>query len=106
MPKYMFHAHYSADGARGLLREGGTSRRTAVEAAVRSLGGTLEAFYFAFGDTDAYAIVDLPDNASAASLSLTISAGGSGAVHVTVLITPEEADRAVRLSPAYRPPGG
>jgi uncharacterized protein with GYD domain len=72
---------------------------------VKSQGGTLEAFYYAFGETDVYVIVELPDNASAAALALTVNSSGSAAVKTTVLITPEEVDQAVKKTPSYRPPG-
>ncbi len=49
MPKYLFQASYTAEGAKGLLKEGGTKRRAAVEQLIKSVGGTLEAFYFALG---------------------------------------------------------
>jgi uncharacterized protein with GYD domain len=105
MPKYLLQANYVGEGVKGLLKEGGTSRRAAAAEAVQSVGGTLEAFYFAFGATDAYAIVDVPDNVSMAALALAISASGAVKVATTVLLTPEELDQASQKMPAYRPPG-
>ena len=105
MPKYLIQANYVGDGVKGLLKEGGMSRRAATERAVKSLGGTLEAFYFAFGETDAYAIVDVPDNASMAAIALTAGASGAVTVKTTVLMSPEEVDEAVKKTPSYRPPG-
>jgi uncharacterized protein with GYD domain len=105
MPKYLFQANYVGEGIKGLLKEGGTSRRAAVEKAVKSLGGALEAFYYAFGETDAYVIAELPDNATTAALSLTVSASGAAVVKTTVLMTPEEVDEAAKKTPSYRPPG-
>ena len=61
MPKFLVRASYSAEGVKGVLSAGGTSRRDAVAALAKSLGGTLESFYFAFGETDAYVVLDLPD---------------------------------------------
>src|SRR5205085_4812086 len=52
MPKYLFEANYVGDGIKGLINEGGTSRRAAAEKALKSLGGKLDAFYYAFGDRD------------------------------------------------------
>ena len=78
MARYMFQGSYSREGARGLLREGGSRRYQAVAQLVRSLGGRLEGFYYAFGDTDLYMIVDLPDHASAAAASLIVAASGAG----------------------------
>jgi uncharacterized protein with GYD domain len=105
MPKYLIQANYVGDGIKGLLKEGGTSRRAAVEKAIKSLGGTLEAFYYAFGETDAYVIAEAPDNVSVAALALTVNASGVATVKTTVLLTPEEVDEAVKKTPSYRPPG-
>src|SRR2546422_3231699 len=94
LPKYLFNASLSPQGAAGLLKQGGTARREVVKRAVEGLGGTLEAFYFAFGDTDVVAIADLPDAAAATAFSLTVSSSGAVGVRTTVLITPEEVDQA------------
>ena len=106
MAKYLLHANYVGDGTKGLLKEGGTSRRAAAEKAVQSVGGRLEAFYYAFGETDAYLIADVPDNTTMAALALTINGTGAVAVKTTVLMTAEEVDAAVKKAPTYRPPGG
>jgi uncharacterized protein with GYD domain len=105
MPKYLFQSRYTPDGARGLLREGGTSRRAATERALASVGGTLEAFYYAFGGTDVFIIADLPDNAAAASLSLVVGATETLSGETVVLLTPEELDEAAARHPDYRAPG-
>jgi uncharacterized protein with GYD domain len=105
MPKYMIESAYTAEGAKGLLGKGGTARRKAVEAAAKSVGGTVEQFYFAFGATDVVVILDLPDHASAAALALTVSAAGGVEAATTVLLTPEELDAASKKSTEYRPPG-
>ena len=105
MPKYMIEATYTAEGAKGLLAKGGTERRKAVEAAVTSVGGRVEAFYFAFGVTDVVAILDYPDHASAAALALAVSASGAVETATTVLLTAEDIDAASRKSPDFRPPG-
>ena len=105
MPKYLFQANYVGEGVKGLLKEGGTSRRAAVEALAKSVGGTVEAFYFAFGETDAYVLVDLPDNASAAAVALTVGASGAATVKTTVLMTAEEVNAAAKKTPTYRAPG-
>jgi len=105
MPKYLIQASYVPEGLKGLLKEGGTSRRTAVEKATKSVGGTLETFYYAFGEDDVCAIAELPDNTAAAALALTINATGLVALKTTVLLTPEEVDAAVKKTPKYRAPG-
>ena len=105
MPKYLLHANYTVEGVKGLRKEGGTARKAAAEQLVKSLGGTVESFYFAFGDTDVFAVVDMPDHASMSAAALAI--GGSGAVSgkTTVLLTAEEVDAAVKKIPTYRAPG-
>jgi uncharacterized protein with GYD domain len=106
MAKYLLKASYTTDGVKGVLKDGGSGRRSAVEQTVRGLGGSLESFYFAFGDTDAYVVVDLPDNATATAISLVVNAAGGAQVTTVPLVTPEEADEAAKKSVEYRPPGG
>ena len=105
MPKYLIQASYTQEGLKGLLKEGGTSRKSTVSQLARGLGGSIEAFYYAFGDSDVYVIADMPDDATASAISLTIGATGSVSLKTTVLITPETVDDAVKKTVAYRPPG-
>ena len=105
MPKYLIQANYVGEGLKGLLKEGGSSRRATIEKLLGSVGGRVEGFYYAYGDTDAFVIVDLPDNVTAAALSLTINATAAVTVKVTALLTPEEIDAAAKKTLAYRPPG-
>ena len=105
MAKYLLQANYTTDGVKGLLKEGGTSRRDAVKKAYRSLGAKVESFYFGFGETDVYVIADVPDNATMAALALNVSATGLASVRTTALLTPEEIDKAAKKTPSYRPPG-
>ena len=105
MPKYLVQASYTREGVEGVQAKGGSSRRDATAETARSLGGELESFYFAFGDHDAYLIVDLPDNEAAAAVALTVTAAGGAAVKTTVLLTPEQVDEAAKRSVDYRPPG-
>ena len=105
MAKYLVQAKYTDAGLKGLLKEGGSKRHEAVEKAVKGLGGTLESFYYAFGDVDVLGIADLPDNVSATAFALLVTAGGGATVKTTVLITPEEVDQATKKTLDYRPPG-
>ncbi len=105
MPKYLFQASYVGEGLKGLLKEGGSKRRETVEQTIKGMGGTLEGFYYAFGEDDVFAIADLPDNISTAALALLIHASGAVKLKTTVLLTPEEIDQATRKSIDYRPPG-
>ncbi len=106
MPKYLFTGSYSVEGQKGLLREGGSARVLAVDAIARRVGGKLLSYHFALGDHDFYVITELPDNSAAAAVAATI--GASGAVddfETVTLLSPEDLDAAVKLSPVYRPPG-
>ena len=105
MPKFLFEATYTLEGAKGVQSAGGSSRRDAVAAVAKSVGGTLESFYFAFGEPDAYVVVDLPDNESAAAVAIAVNSGGGATVKTVVLLTPEEIDAAAGRSVDYRPPG-
>jgi uncharacterized protein with GYD domain len=105
MPKYLLQASYTADGLRGLRKDKASGRRDAVSQAVETLGGKLEAFYFAFGADDVVAITDMPDNASAAGIALAASGSGLVRTRTTPLLTLEEADQALQKSVSYRPPG-
>ena len=105
MAKYLIQGNYVGEGVKGLLSEGGSSRREAVSKFLESVGGKLEAFYYAFGKTDVYVIADLPDHASATAASLAANATGTVKVKITVLMTPEEVDAAAKKAPDYRPPG-
>jgi uncharacterized protein with GYD domain len=105
VPKYLVQANYVGDGVKALLKDGASGRRAAVEKAFASVGGRLESFYFAFGDTDAFVIGDVPDNVSAAALSLAVNASGTVTSTLTVLLTPEDVDAAVKKTVSYRAPG-
>jgi uncharacterized protein with GYD domain len=105
MPKYLVRASYTVDGVQGVMKEGGTSRREAVGKLISGLGGTMESFYFAFGDDDVYVLADLPDNATAASIALSVGSTGAVRTRSVVLLSPEEIDEAIAKSVDYRPPG-
>ena len=105
MPKYMISGSYTGTGIKGVLAEGGSSRRDVVAKLVSSLGGTLESFYFGFGGDDFYVTVDLPSNEAAAAAVITVGAAGGASPRTVVLLTPEEVDAATKMSPSYRAPG-
>ena len=104
MPRFLFEASYTVEGVKGLRRQGGSGRREAVAKAAHSVGGRLEQFYFAFGDHDAIAVADLPDNTSAAAFALAVSEAGGASVRTVVLLTPEEVDAAAKHAVEYQPP--
>ena len=104
---YRDHGHMLACGmdAKGVMAEGGSGRVAAVTKLVDSLGGTVESFYFGFGGDDFYVTVDVPSNAAAAAAAMAVAASGGASPRTIVLLTPEEVDAAMKLSPDYRAPG-
>ena len=105
MAKYLFQASYTSEGAKGLIEDGGTKRRNAVEKFIEGFGGKMEAFYYAFGKDDVYVVVDVPDHVSAAAASLAVASSGVVSIKTTVLLTPEEIDKAAKKAVGYHPPG-
>lgn len=108
MPKYLIEASYSHEGLKGLVKDGGSGRKAAIEAATKAMGGRLESIYYAFGTSDVYAIVDAPDNVSVAAFALAVGATGALAHYkTTVLLTTDEVDQAAKKAAglSYRPPG-
>jgi uncharacterized protein with GYD domain len=105
MGKYLYKASLTAEGVAGLRAEGGTARRAVVKKAVEALGGTLESFYFAFGNDDVIIICDLPDNETAAAFAMETVSTGRVSTSTTVLITPEEMDRSREKQSGWRAPG-
>ena len=105
MPKYLLEASYTAEGAKGLAEEGGSGRRKKVEKTINAMNGKLEAFYYAFGPTDAYLIVDVPDSVTALALSLAVNQSGAVQLKTHVLMTPEDMDQATKKSVKYKAPG-
>ena len=105
MPKYLIQASYVGEGLKGLLKEGGSKRRETVKKTLEAMGGKLESFYYAFGDYDVLGVVDMPDNVSSVAFSLMINASGVVNAKTTVLLTPEELDKASKKTIDYRPPG-
>ena len=105
MAKYLFEANYVGEGIKGLMREGGTKRRDALTDALKSVGGSLESFYYAFGETDVLGVFEVPEPSDAAALSLMINSTGSVNVRLKPLMAPEDIDAAAKKTPSYRAPG-
>ena len=105
MAKYLITGSYTVDGTKGLLKEGGSARKAAVEKALNGLGGTLEAIYYTYGETDVIVIADVPDAVSALALSLTVNASGAVNIRTAPLLTVADVDAACKKSVAYRGAG-
>lgn len=106
MPKYLIEASYGAEGVKGVVEKGGSARRETIGALISSLGGSMEGFYFAFGDADVYVIADLPSNEAATACALSVNQSGVTTLKTVVLLTPEQVDAAAGQVPRYTPPGG
>jgi uncharacterized protein with GYD domain len=105
MPKFLIKASYNTDGVRGLIKDGGSKRRAAVQQLIEGMGGKLEAFYYAYGADDAVIISDMPDANAGIAISLAVNASGAVRLSTTPLITPEEIDAASKKTVAYKAPG-
>ena len=105
MAKFMLNASYSVEGTKGLIKDGGSARRAAVQKTIEGVGGRLECFYYTLGEPDAFAIVEVPDAVTIAAVSLAINATGGAHVATTVLLTPEQIDEAAKKTVSYRSPG-
>ena len=105
MPRYLIEGSYNQDGTKGLLQEGASSRRDTVKKMIEAMGGTLESFYFSFGDRDVIVIYSVPDESAAAALSMAVKQSGKVSITTTPLLTVEEIDRATKKTVNYRPPG-
>ena len=105
MPKYLICGSYTEEGLKGLLKDGGTKRMEATKQAVESLGGKLEAYYFAYGDNDVYFIADQPDSINVVAGILMANSSGTVKLKTIPLITPDEVDKAVEKTMDWRPPG-
>jgi uncharacterized protein with GYD domain len=105
MPKYLIQASYTTEGIHGLVGDSASGRRADVQAAVKALGGKVEAFYYAFGADDLIVILELPNNITAAAVALTTAGTGTARVRTTPLLTVEEIDKALEVKMQYRAPG-
>ena len=105
MPKYLAKVSFTPEGIKGLREVGAVARREAGVSITASIGGTQEAYYFAFGEDDVIAIFDLPDDEAAAALSIAVNAAGAAKATFTKLLTAEQVDEAFKRTVAYRPPG-
>ena len=105
MASFMVQFSYTEQGMQGLLKEGGAKRREATEKLIKSLGGKMVAYYFAFGDYDGFAIIEGMDNVDTTAAALIVGASGAVKTKTTVLLTPEEVDKAVKKSGNFRAPG-
>ena len=105
MTKFLTKASYTPAGVAALHKVGGTSRKKAIETMVASMGGSVEAFYFSATELEVYVIVELPDSITAAAMVLSINSSGLVSITNTMLLAPEDIDKAAQMSFNYLSPG-
>jgi uncharacterized protein with GYD domain len=105
MAKYLLNVTYTHQGLKGVAAKGGSAREKAARDAAESVGGSVDGFYFAFGDSDVVVIADFPDAVSAAALALAVGSGGGATVRTTVLMSSKDVDKAAKKTVSYVPPG-
>lgn len=105
MSKYLFYGSYTPDGFKGLMEEGGSKRIAAAKKALGSVGGSLEAFYFSFGEQDFYIIVNLPDNVTATAVTFAGNVSGTFRIQGIPLLSAEEMDQVVGKKVDFDAPG-
>jgi uncharacterized protein with GYD domain len=113
MPKYLLQGKYTQQGVQGLRATdpptpgyySPTERVTRVTEDIVRAGGSVDAYYFAFGDVDIVIIADFPDHASVTAFTLAVNELGTTSMTTTVLILPSEVDHAIALPGNVRPPG-
>jgi len=109
MPMYLFQGKYTPAAFKSFV-EKPQDREAAVRAATEAAGGKLHHLLFAFGEHDVVALLEYPDNVTAAAAIMTVAAaGGLSAGQTTVLLTAAEAQQAMKkagtITAAYKPPG-
>ena len=107
MPLYLTRFSYTAETWARLAQKP-EDRRDAARAYIEKIGGKLHGFWYAFGDYDAYSVVEAPDNVSVAAVAMAISGGGAlSKYETTVLLSVEDAMDAMQRAREiqYRPPG-
>ena len=74
MPKYLYHGSYTDEGLKGLIKDGGTKRMEVTKKAIESLGGKMEAYYFAFGSNDFFLIAQFVKKTTVVRISFQLAA--------------------------------
>lgn len=107
MPMYLVHFSYTPESWKKLI-ENPEDRRGPVSKLAEGVGGKLQGLWYAFGEHDGYALVEAPENTSAAAVSVAAAAGaGIRSIQTTVLMTVDELLEALKKAGelTYRPPG-
>lgn len=106
MPFYLVQASYTSQSTAAMIKTP-QDRATAVRPVIERMGGKLHGIWFSFGEYDAVVIAEMPDNVSAAAVSMAVgSSGGISAYRTTPLLTTAEAMEAMKKAGGvgYQPP--
>jgi uncharacterized protein with GYD domain len=100
MPHFLTQVAYTEQAWQSLVSNP-QNRFEALRPVFEKLGGRIVNAWFAFGDYDVVLISELPDNVSAAALSIAASAGGAcKSVKTTPLMDATEGVEAMRRAAA------
>ncbi|PVZ05344.1 GYD domain-containing protein [Actinomycetospora cinnamomea] len=109
MAKFVVFFNYTAETWSKMISNPG-DRLAAVRDMARTVGGDVETMYFMFGSRDGFVIVDAPDAAAAAAVSIAVSSTGAvQGLETHELIAPEDLggvlEQAGTARGGYRLPG-
>ncbi len=100
MPHFLIQAAYTTEAVQSLVQNP-QSRASVIQAAVEKLGGRLHNMFLSFGDYDAVAIIEMPDNVAAAGIALAFASGGAVKnIKTTPLLTGAEGIEAAKKASA------
>ncbi len=100
MSYYLVQASYTPQAIAAMVKNP-QDRAAAVRPMIEKAGGKLHGLWFTFGDTDIVAIAELPNNVSAAALSMAIGASGTmSSYRSTPMMTSAEAVEAMQKAAA------
>jgi uncharacterized protein with GYD domain len=104
LQRYLVRAVLTAEGLKNLQKQPPTALKAGVAKFVESIGGKLEFWFFDYGESTAYSVIDYPDEIAAATAQLSTNAAGFARVTIRPLLSAEEMDKAVAKMPPVRVP--
>jgi uncharacterized protein with GYD domain len=102
--RYLVRAELTPEGIKNLQKQPPTALKAGVAKFVESVGGKLEFWFFDYGESTAYSVIDYPDEVAAATAQLSTNAAGFARVRIRPLLSAEEMDKAVAKMPPVRVP--
>lgn len=96
MSFYLIQASYSSQAIAAMVKNP-QDRAAAVRPMIERAGGKLHGLWFTFGESDIVAIAEMPNNLSAAAISMAIGASGTmSSYRSTAMMTSGEAVEAMQ----------